>query len=67
MTAIFTGVLVFTLVVLALVCVILFAKSYLVASGNVKIMINNQKEIEVPAGGKLMGALADAGRGESLL
>ncbi len=55
------GVLTFTLVVLALVCVILVAKSFLVSSGNVKIMVNGQKEIEVPAGGKLMGALADAG------
>jgi len=55
------GVLTFTLVVLALVCLILVAKSYLVSSGNVKIMVNGQKEIEVPAGGKLMGALADAG------
>ncbi|MEM9941894.1 MAG: NADH:ubiquinone reductase (Na(+)-transporting) subunit F [Planctomycetota bacterium] len=55
------GVVVFTLVVLALVCVILTAKSFLVSSGNVKILINEQKEIEVPAGGKLMGALADQG------
>lgn len=58
---IFLGVLTFTVVVLALVVVILIAKSFLVSSGNVKIMVNGQKEIEVPAGGKLMGALADAG------
>jgi Na+-transporting NADH:ubiquinone oxidoreductase subunit F len=55
------GVMTFTLVVVALVCVILFAKSFLVSSGNVKILVNHEKEIEVPAGGKLMGALADAG------
>ena len=55
------GVLTFTLVVLALVGLILVAKKFLVNSGNVKIMVNDQKEIEVPAGGKLMGALADAG------
>lgn len=55
------GVLTFTVVVLALVGIILVAKSFLVSSGNVKIMVNGQKEIEVPAGGKLMGALADAG------
>jgi Na+-transporting NADH:ubiquinone oxidoreductase subunit F len=61
MGEIFLGVMLFTTVVLALVCIILFAKSFLVSSGNVKIMINEQKEIEVPAGGKLMGALADAG------
>ena len=54
------GVLVFTLVVLALVSIILLAKQFLVASGDVKIMVNGQKEIVVPAGGKLMNALADS-------
>jgi Na+-transporting NADH:ubiquinone oxidoreductase subunit F len=53
------GVSFFTLIVLALVAVILFAKSKLVASGNVKITINGEKEIEVPTGGKLLGALAE--------
>ena len=52
------GVMMFTGVVLALVAVILGAKSKLVASGDVTILINNQKEITVPAGGKLLGALA---------
>ncbi|KAA5546074.1 NADH:ubiquinone reductase (Na(+)-transporting) subunit F [Roseiconus nitratireducens] len=55
------GIVMFTIVVLALVAVILGAKKQLVASGPVKIMINEQKEIQVPAGGKLLGALADAG------
>ncbi len=58
---IFFGVLMFTLVVLALVLIILFAKSQLVASGDVKIEINEQKTITVAAGGKLLNALADAG------
>ncbi len=58
---IFFGVLMFTLVVLALVVIILFAKSQLVASGDVKIEVNGQKTLSVPAGGKLLGALADAG------
>jgi len=49
----------FTLIVLLLVAVILFAKSKLVASGNVNILINGEKEIQVPVGGKLLGALAD--------
>ncbi|MBH58168.1 MAG: NADH:ubiquinone reductase (Na(+)-transporting) subunit F [Planctomycetaceae bacterium] len=53
------GVFMFTVVVLALVALILVAKSKLVASGPVKILINEQKEIEIPAGGKLLGALAD--------
>ena len=55
------GIFMFTLVVLALVGVILSAKKSLVASGPVKILINDQKTVEVPAGGKLLGALADAG------
>jgi len=48
-------------VVIALVGVILFAKKLLVAGGDVKIVINDQKEIVVPAGGKLLGALAGDG------
>ena len=59
--AIFFGVLVFTSVVLTLVGIILVARNSLVNTGAVKIMVNGQKEIEVPAGGKLMGALGDAG------
>ncbi|MAI74387.1 MAG: NADH:ubiquinone reductase (Na(+)-transporting) subunit F [Rhodopirellula sp.] len=55
------GIGMFTAVVVALVLVILAAKSQLVASGPVKIVINEQKTVEVPAGGKLLGALADAG------
>lgn len=58
---IFLGVAMFTVVVLALVAIILAAKSVLVASGNVKIEVNGQKTLEVPAGGKLLGALSDAG------
>ena len=52
------GVLMFTTVVMTLVVVILFAKSKLVASGSVQITINDQKTIEIPAGGKLLSALA---------
>ncbi len=61
MLEVFLGVAMFTAVVLALVAIILAAKSQLVASGNVSIMVNEQKKIEVPAGGKLLGALSDAG------
>jgi len=61
MSTVILGVVMFTLVVLALVVLILAAKSQLVASGPVKILVNEQKEIEIPAGGKLLGALADAG------
>src|SRR6056297_2676000 len=53
-----TGVLMFTAVVLMLVGVILLAKWKLVPSGDVTIMVNEQKEIHCPPGGKLLGALA---------
>jgi Na+-transporting NADH:ubiquinone oxidoreductase subunit F len=55
------GVAMFTVIVLALVVLILIARSRLVASGDVKILVNDQKTLTVPAGGKLLGALADAG------
>ena len=55
------GVTFFTAIVLALVVIILFAKKFLVPSGNVSILINEQKRIDVPVGGKLLGALSEAG------
>lgn len=54
------GVVLFTLIVLALVFVILYAKSKLVASGNVQVLINGERAIETPVGAKLLGALAEA-------
>ena len=50
----------FTAVVVALVMVILAARSRLVAGGNIDIEINGEKTIQVPAGGKLLQTLADA-------
>ena len=58
---IFLGVAMFSAVVLLLVVIILLAKWQLVASGNISIDVNEQKKIEVPAGGKLLGALSDQG------
>ncbi len=49
----------FTVIVLALVGLILSAKKFLVAAGNVTIVVNDQQTINVPAGGKLLGVLAD--------
>ncbi|MDX5364160.1 MAG: NADH:ubiquinone reductase (Na(+)-transporting) subunit F [Pseudazoarcus pumilus] len=60
MTEIILGVFFFVAIVIVLVYVILAARSKLVATGNVKININNEKTIEVPVGGKLLGALANA-------
>jgi Na+-transporting NADH:ubiquinone oxidoreductase subunit F len=59
MLEIILGVLFFTLIVIALVFVILGAKSKLVASGNVEVLINDEKKIHVPIGAKLLTALAD--------
>ena len=61
MQEIILGVSLFTGIVLALVAIILLARSRLVASGNVQIEINGEKTIEAPVGGKLLGTLADAG------
>ena len=55
------GVFFFTIIVLALVGMILAARKQLVSAGNVKINVNDQKMLSVPAGGKLLGALADNG------
>ncbi|MEV8466333.1 NADH:ubiquinone reductase (Na(+)-transporting) subunit F [Fluviibacterium sp. DFM31] len=52
------GVFLFTIIVLGLVSVILFARSRLVSSGNVNITINGEKTISVPSGGKLLQTLA---------
>jgi Na+-transporting NADH:ubiquinone oxidoreductase subunit F len=54
------GVSLFTTIVLGLVGIILFARSKLVATGNVSILVNEEKEIQAPVGSKLLGALADA-------
>lgn len=59
MTIVF-GVAMFTAIVLALVLVILFARTRLVSSGDVTIQINGEKTITVPAGGKLLQTLSDA-------
>ncbi|MDF1582451.1 MAG: NADH:ubiquinone reductase (Na(+)-transporting) subunit F [Methyloprofundus sp.] len=55
------GIIIFTAIVIALVFFIIGAKSKLVASGDVEILINDEKKIHVPVGGKLLTALADNG------
>jgi Na+-transporting NADH:ubiquinone oxidoreductase subunit F len=59
MTIVF-GVGMFTAIVLVLVCIILYARSHLVSSGDVSILINGEKTITVPAGGKLLQTLSEA-------
>ncbi|GAB3374052.1 NADH:ubiquinone reductase (Na(+)-transporting) subunit F [Spongiibacter taiwanensis] len=60
-TVVVLGVGMFTAIVLALVFIILFARSRLVSSGNVNIVINGEKTITVPSGDKLLGTLANQG------
>lgn len=61
MIEIFFGVGLFTAVVMLLVGVILAARAKLVATGDIDIVINDEKTIQVGAGGKLLGALANSG------
>ena len=55
------GVAMFTGIVLALVAIILSARAQLVNSGDVKITINGEKTLTVPAGDKLLQTLAGNG------
>ncbi len=54
------GVVMFTTVVMALVGIILVAKSWIVPSGDITLVVNGRKELTVPVGGKLLGCLADS-------
>jgi len=54
------GVGMFTAIVLALVVIILVARSQLVSTGDVSILVNGEKTITVPAGGKLLQTLSEA-------
>ena len=60
MLEIILGVFFFTVIVIALVFIIVGAKSQLVASGDVEILINDEKKIHVSVGSKLLTALADS-------
>lgn len=54
---IWASVIVFLLVILVLVVIILVAKAKLMPSGNVKITVNKEKELDVPMGGTLLNTL----------
>ncbi|MCK4868586.1 MAG: NADH:ubiquinone reductase (Na(+)-transporting) subunit F, partial [Alphaproteobacteria bacterium] len=54
------GVVFFTAIILVLVLVILFARSKLVATGEVDVVINESRTIRTRVGGKLLDVLADA-------
>jgi len=54
---IWASVIVFLLVILVLVVIILVAKAKLMPTGNVKIIVNEEKELEVPMGSTLLTTL----------
>ena len=56
-----SSIIVFLAVILLLVIILLVAKSYLVASGKVKVTINGDKELEVNSGASLLSTLAENG------
>ncbi|MBE9539207.1 MAG: NADH:ubiquinone reductase (Na(+)-transporting) subunit F [Proteobacteria bacterium] len=59
MTIVF-GVGMFTAMILALVLIILFARARMVSTGDVTILINGERKVTVPAGGKLLQTLSEA-------
>lgn len=58
---IITSIIVFLSVILLLVIVLLVAKKYLSPSGNVNIIINDDKTISVPQGASVMSTLTENG------
>jgi Na+-transporting NADH:ubiquinone oxidoreductase subunit F len=54
------GVSLFTVIVLALVGLILFARSRLVPSGNVEVTVNQERAVSTPVGLKLLNVLGNA-------
>ncbi len=55
------AVILFVAVICALTIIILAARKKLVNTGDVTINVNSEKDLSMPAGGKLLGALAEQG------
>lgn len=55
------GIGLFTTIILLLVLVILAARSRLVATGSVSVLVNDDRELAIPVGTKLLQGLADEG------
>jgi Na+-transporting NADH:ubiquinone oxidoreductase subunit F len=58
-SVIITSIVAFTVIILLLVFLLLFAQSKLVASGDVRILINGEKEIVTAAGSTLLNTLSN--------
>ncbi|MDR1880832.1 MAG: NADH:ubiquinone reductase (Na(+)-transporting) subunit F [Tannerellaceae bacterium] len=58
---IMAGAVIFLTVTLLLVGALLYAKARLIPSGNVKVVVNDEKEFDVPIGGTVINALQGQG------
>lgn len=61
MQEIFFSIIVFTGILLLLAVLILWVRARLVPQGDITITVNGEKQLNAPAGGRLLGTLADAG------
>ena len=55
------GAVVFLVITLILVGALLFAKAKLIPSGNVRMVVNGEKEYDVPIGGTVLNTLQSEG------
>ena len=60
MAEIFFSIMVFSIILLLLTVLILWVRSRLVPHGDITITVNGEKELQAPAGGRLLGTLAEA-------
>lgn len=61
MVEVLLGMALFTTIILLLVLVILVARSKLVSTGAVNVVVNNDRELQIPVGSKLLLGLAEQG------
>lgn len=61
MQEIFFSIIIFSAILLLLAVLILWVRARLVPQGDITINVNGEKELTAPAGGRLLGTLADAG------
>ena len=61
MQEIFFSIIIFSGILLLLATLILWVRARLVPQGDVTITVNGEKELSTPAGGRLLGTLADGG------
>ncbi|MGB5739616.1 MAG: 2Fe-2S iron-sulfur cluster-binding protein, partial [Woeseia sp.] len=60
-TEVALGIALFTAIIVLLVLIILAARARLVSTGTVTVVVNDDKQLPMPVGVKLMQGLADAG------